>query len=56
MPELSEWYLTMFDKPMFQFFQGVLIGMVIAYGLWLLHKGLHKDVQKGEEDGQEQGD
>ena len=46
MLDIGGWYLTMFDKPMFQFAQGIVIGVLIMGAIWLLHKGTHEDVQK----------
>lgn len=36
MLDIGSWYLTMFDKPMFQFAQGIVIGVLIMGAIWAL--------------------
>ena len=43
MLDIGSWYLTMFDKPMFQFAQGIVIGVLIMGAIWLLSRAVRED-------------
>ena len=55
MLDIGSWYLTMFDKPVFQFAQGIVIGVLIMGAIWALCSCLKAEDEEAD-DGQRTGD
>lgn len=50
MERLTELYMQVWDKPMFQMAQGILLGLMIAVGVALIIKGFMREERQEKEE------
>ena len=48
--QIGDWVEANWDKPMFQFVQGLILGLVIALVAVMIVKGLRGEADNGRED------